>query len=264
MAKIQTTKNYRIFERHCEENRPLDILHHKRLMESMKQYGFLESYPISVVRNGHDKLIVKDGQHRLMIAETLALPVYFVEDSTEFDVAIVNSAAKGWIIRDYVQKWAANGIHDYQAALEFAERHRIPITTGIALLSGNTNFSNVRRAVFDGTWRVKESKYADSVASLYSALASMDKRVKNARLIEACMSVCRVPEFDPKRLIAGAERCREKLVSYSTREAYLDMLEAVYNFGRKQLVGLKAASQMVMKERIPMNVKAGVKKVIAS
>lgn len=77
----------------------------------------------------------------------------------------------------------------------------------------------------------------------------MGPGMRNTRFVEACMRVCRVEGFDSKRMLAGAERCREKLLSYSTMEAYLEMLEEVYNFGRKQLVGLKAAAMMAMRER---------------
>jgi ParB-like chromosome segregation protein Spo0J len=79
MKKIVNTRNYRLFERDSGENRPLDIKKHKKLMESMKKYGFLEVFPVVVTRNGGDKLIVKDGQHRIAIAEALGLPVYYVE-----------------------------------------------------------------------------------------------------------------------------------------------------------------------------------------
>lgn len=66
------------------------------------------------------------------------------------------------------------------------------------------------------------------------------------------MSVCRVPDFDAGRLLQCAARCRERLVSYSTRDAYLGMLEEVYNFGRKQLFGLKSAAVMAMRDRFPI------------
>jgi hypothetical protein len=68
--------------------------------------------------------------------------------------------------------------------------------------------------------------------TLYGPLVEMGPEMRNARFIEACMMVCRVKDFDGKRLLANAKRCRDKFASYSTKEAYLDMLEAVYNFGR--------------------------------
>jgi hypothetical protein len=63
------------------------------------------------------------------------------------------------------------------------------------------------------------------------------------------MAVCRVEEFDPERLLHNAAKCRDKLVSYSTRDAYLGMLEQIYNFNRRQLVGLTALATMAMRER---------------
>ena len=248
-TKISSTKNYRLFERHSDENRPLDIKTHKKLMESMKLYGFLKCFPIVVVRNDKGQLIVKDGQHRLVIAETIGCPVHFVEESVNFDVAIVNSAAKVWLLRDYAQKHAANGLKSYTEGMEFADLHGLPLGTAIALLSGTTSFGNVQSSFIDGSWKVKDRKWADAVAQTYVPLVAMSASVRNARFIEACMSVCRVEGFDVTRLISGAERCREKLVAYSTRDAYLDMIEVIYNFGRKQLVGLKTAALMAMKER---------------
>jgi len=247
--KILSTRNYRLFQNNSGENRPLNLKKHKNLQESMKKYGFLECYPIIVFRNGNDQLIVKEGQHRLAIAEALGLPVYYVEDKTDFDVALVNSTPINWELKDYAQKYATNGVKPYQEVLEFAERHILPMGTAITLLFGTTSFSNCREQFIDGTFKVKDRAWADAVAGVYGPLISMSASVRNARMLEACMAVCRAPDFDSRRLLAGAERCREKLVSYSTRDAYLDMLETLYNFGRKHLVGLKSAAIMAMRDR---------------
>lgn len=248
--KILSTKNYRLFQNNNGENRPLDVNRHRKLLGSMKKYGFLEVFPIIVTRNGDDHFIVKDGQHRLAFAESLGLPVYYVEDSTDFDVATINSTSKVWNLGDYAQKYASNGIKSYQEGLEFAEKHGLPISTAFCLLAGTTSFSNFDELFLTGKFKVKDRKWADSVAGIYGPITTMSSSMKkNARLLEACMAVCRVPDFDPSRLLSGAERCREKLLSFSTREAYLDMLETVYNFGRSKLVGLKSAAMMAMRDR---------------
>ena len=251
LKKIMTTKNYRLFHRHSDDNRPLDLKKHKKLIESMKRYGFLRCFPIVVYRekkNG-DRLIVKDGQHRLAIAETLGLPVYWVEEEIDFDVAFINGTPKGWELRDYAQKYATNGVKAYQEGMDFAEQYGLPLSMAFALLAGTTTFTNCYGPFEKGEFKVRDRKWAESVAGVYVPLVQMSPAIKNKRLVEAVMAVCRVPEFDGKRLLAGAERCREKLVPYSTRDAYLDMMEAVYNFGRKQLVGLKAAAMMAMRDR---------------
>lgn len=247
--KIQSTKDYRQFGRHNGENRPIDIKKHKRLQESMKLYGFLECFPIVCIRDSTGKLVVKDGQHRLMIAESLGLPVHYVVEDKPFDVAIVNSTAKVWTLIDYAQKFSSNGHVEYTEAIEFSKAHRLPIGTAVALLSGTTSWGNVSEPFMDGTWKVKDRQYANAVASVYSPMVALSASLRNARFIEACMAACRVKSFNGDRLVANAQRCREKLVNYSTRDAYLDMMEAVYNFGRKELVGLKAEAIMTMRNR---------------
>jgi hypothetical protein len=259
--KIQVTKNYRMFGR-SSENRPFDLRKHKRLSESMKLYGFLREFPIVAIRDAKGNLIVKDGQHRLAIAESLGLPVYWIEASKDWDVAVVNSTAKPWLIRDYAEKHAANGLSAYRDGLEFADQHHIPVGVAFAMLAGTTSFGNIESQFVDGTFKVKDRKWAEAVASLYGPLVLLSQAVRHSNFLAACMAVCRVAEFDTKRMLANAERCRERLVSYSTREAYLEMLEEIYNFGRHgpRLVGLKVEAMKVMRER-NATVKAKAEKV---
>ena len=245
---IQATKNYRLFA-NSAENRPLDIKKHKKLLDSMKLYGFLRCFPIVVVRDTEGKLRVKDGQHRLAIAEQLGLTVYWVEETTDFDVAVINCTPKTWTLKDFALKHAQNGLKPYQDGIDFADQHNLPIGTAFSLLSGTTSFSNCQDDFIGGTFKIKDRPWAEAVAGIYGPLGAIQPALKNARFIEACMAVCRVKDFDAKRLIANAERCREKLVPFSTKDAYLDMLETVYNFGRKQLVGLKAEATMAMRDR---------------
>jgi hypothetical protein len=253
MTKIpqtQVTTNYRLFGRSAE-NRPLNLNKHKRLFASMQKYGFLPCYPIIVYRDGKGRWIVKEGQHRLAIAESLGLEVYYVETKVDFDVALVNSTPKCWELRDYAQKHAANGSESYQRGLEFAEQYGVPVGRAFSLLAGTTTFANIEDAFMDGSFKVKDEKWASQVASIFAPLASMQPALKSARFLEACMAVCRVKSFDKDRLLRGAQRCREKLVAYATKEAYLDMLEVIYNFGQSKLVGLKSEAAMAMRRRNP-------------
>ncbi len=246
---IQATKNYRLFNTKTPDNRPLNVKKHKKLLESMKLYGFLRCFPIVVVRNVEGLLTVKDGQHRLAFAELLGLTVYWIEEAVNFDAAITSSAGKGWDLRDFALKHAANGHRAYQEGLDFADQHKLPVGTAFALMAGTTNFGNCQPQFLDGSFRVKDRDWAQAVAGIYGPMVMMAPALKTARFIEGCMAVCRVAGFDAKRLLVNAERCREKLVAYSTKDAFLDMLEEVYNFGRKQLVGLKVAAMMAMRER---------------
>lgn len=180
---IKSTKNYRLFERDTGENRVFDLKKHKRLVESMKLYGFLKCFPIVCRRDKTQNLIVKDGQHRLAIAEQLSLAVHWVEVSDDFDVAIVNSAAKPWSIRDYAEKYAANGDQNYKDGLEFADQHGLPVGTAFAMLAGYCAFTPVSEKYVGGEYKIKDRGWASSVASVYVPLTKMSPVVKSARLL---------------------------------------------------------------------------------
>lgn len=253
-TKIQSTKNYRLFKR-STDNRVTDVKQHRKLRRSMEKYGFLPCFPIVCYRNGDKQLTVKEGQHRLTFAEQLGLPVHFVETDVDFDVAAINCTPVTWKTKDYALKYSQNGIASYQEGLDFAEQHGIPIGLAFALLAGTVSFRNIWEQFVDGQFKVKDREWAAAVAGIYVPMVTLSKDLKGARFLEACMRVCRVPEFEPKRLLQGASRCREKLVPYSTMDAYLAMLEELYNFGRKQLFGLKAAAMMAMRDRCPLTKK---------
>lgn len=246
--RIQCTKNYRLFTR-SDENRDLKMKEHKQLIDSMREYGFLPCFPIVVVRDKNGGLIIKDGQHRLAIAESLGLSVYWIEEDVDFDVSKINSTSKVWKVRDYAQKFSRNGLKDYTEGLEFADANGIPIGIAFALLAGTTNYSNIQNAYINGTFKVKDRKWAAAVAGVYVPMTRLSKFLCNAKFLTACMAVCRVPSFDTARLLHSASRCRDKLTSYSTRDAYIEMIEDVYNFNRSKLVGLKIEAIKVMRDR---------------
>lgn len=246
--KVLRTTNYRLFER-SSDNRQLVPAKHKRLMESMRLYGFLPEFPIVCRRNGNSKLVVKDGQHRLSIAETLGLPVFYCIESADWDVAVVNSTAKTWTPIDYARRYATQGIADYQEGIDFMAAHRMPVGISFALLAGTTSFGNVSKDFLVGDFRVKDRKWADAVAALYVPFATASRDCKNARFIGACMAICRVDGFDANRMLRSLRRCRDKLASYSTRDAWLEVMEDIYNYGRKQLFSLKNEAIMAMRAR---------------
>jgi hypothetical protein len=246
--RIQQTTNYRLFERHSNENRPEDVKKHRKLLESMRLYGFLPYFPIVVERKGNH-FVIKDGQHRAIFAEQLKQPIFYVVTEEDFSVAMINDGQKPWQVGDYAQTHAANGLKAYQEGMDFAKQHGLSLGMAFALLAGQTTFDNCREAFKDGSFKIKDRTWADSVAAVYGPLTALAPALKSSAFVGACMAICRVKEFDPKRLRENAPRCREKLVPYATREAYLDALEAVYNYGRKQLFALKVAATMALRER---------------
>lgn len=246
--KLNATKNYRLFERSAD-NRPMDMTAHRKLRRSMKKYGFLPCFPLGVVRGKNDVLIVKDGQHRLAFAEELGLPVWYVLVDTDFDIAEINDTPKTWKTKDYAEMHAANGKTQYKEGIDFAEIYGLTIGNAFSLLAGTIHFTNVSDQFKAGTFVIKDREWAERVASVYSRICAMSKDVRNSHFLSACMAACRVEDFSAPRLVKNSQRCRDKLISYSTREAYLDMIEEIYNFGHKNLMAIKLPAIQTMRER---------------
>lgn len=251
---IKSTKNYRMFKI-VDENRPLNIDRHKKLRYSMQKYGFLKSFPVACIQNGSKHVTVKDGQHRIAIAEELGLPVYYYVDDVDFDVAEVNCTAKVWSIRDYCEKYAANGNKHYQEALEFADQYKLPLSKAMTLLYGCKSVGGCRPSIVqDGLFKVKAASFAHDVAGCYVSMAALSRSLRSNAFLGALIMAFSVDGFDGNRLVRKASKCRERLVPYSTKEAFLDMIEDVYNFKQKTLdpikvPALQAARQHVKEEK---------------
>ena len=249
---VKSTVNYDLFERN-PDNRCLNMRKHQRLARSMKKHGFLPYWPVVCYRNGSSKLSILDGQHRLAEAKAQGLPVFYVECLTEhakdLNIAEINNTQKVWQTIDYAETYATKGLADYQEVMEFASRHSVSIAVSASLLSGTVTYSNIEREFKIGKYKVKDREWANRVVGIYGPITAMSKSVKHSKFLEACMAVCRIDDFNPARLIECANRCREKLVGYSNRDTYIQMIEDIYNFGRRHLVALKVPALSIMKDR---------------
>lgn len=226
------SKNYDILRRDEIENRNLKPSEHKGLRDSIKKYGMLPVFPIVCFRDTKKHLIIKEGQHRFFFAEQLQLVFYYCVTPIDFDVAIVNSAAKGWTIRDYAEKWART-IEAYDTVIDFSKSHTMSISVSAALLNGMTAFNKISDSFKDGTYSVTQADWASHVASVYTQMLLINIDLRSSGFLQAIISVCQIKGFDSTRLTQNASRCRDLLVPYSKREMYLEMLEKIYNHSYK-------------------------------
>lgn len=248
--KINVTTNYKLFHRD-DDNRPLDIKKHRSLKESMEQNGFIPDYHIICIKDADGRLRIKDGQHRFHFAQLLGLPVYWTETDSDFDVATVNTAQKGWLPMDYAARYAAGGNRDYAELLEFKKDHGLPLTIAATLLSGSVSFANVAGRFYAGEFKVTDRPWAKSVVGVYTPLVQARPALKTRVFLLACMSVARVKGFSAKRLADNLVRCQGKIALYANRDEYLEMLESIYNYGRKDIVGLRVEAVKAMRDRNP-------------
>lgn len=85
---VQTTINYKMFK-FSKSNRQVDPKHLMDLLDATEKKNLLREYPI-LVDSGMNVL---DGQHRLKVAESLKVPIYYMitDRVTVDDIAETNS-----------------------------------------------------------------------------------------------------------------------------------------------------------------------------
>jgi hypothetical protein len=266
VPKIEVTRNYRMFhtaesqlERPEQANRSLKLKKHKALFESLKEQGFLPWYPIVCYRRG-GKLIVRDGQHRLAIAEQLNLPVYYLVAWEDFDIAVVNSTVRVWDVLDYAERHANAGVSDYQAAIDFAREHKMPLSTVAALLAGKTSYGVIREDFQQGEFRISvDMGFAVRVATMYMETCRYSAKIKHQRFFEACIAMNWVEGFRPEFFVKRAAYHVGRLLPYSTRDEYLGMIQDIMNEGqsvsRRRGWAVDAQKEIAKRQPRPSDVK---------
>jgi hypothetical protein len=231
--KLQCTRNYSLFEMH-ECNRPLH--NDPALLASMSKVGFMPSSPIQCVRNGHGTLKVLRGHHRLDIAKRLALPVWYVVDDSKVDIFDVEGGRQQWSALDFTKARAMAGEADCQAVLEFQQQYGLTLGVAASLLGGQSAGSgNMVRAIKDGSFRVTANpSHAHAVGAIVVHCRARGVSFAARAAFAAALSMClRVPEFDTERFLHCIELNGAILRRRTTKEEYLDEIDALYNYGAK-------------------------------
>ena len=114
------TNNYSIFKR-LQGNRPLNMIHVKRLEESIKKNGMLE---VDIIVNKDWEVI--DGQNRLEAAKNVRVPVYFKikPDYGLREAQILNENVKVWRKVDYLDSYCELGFPEYIEFKRFMEAYK--------------------------------------------------------------------------------------------------------------------------------------------
>jgi hypothetical protein len=249
--KISQTRNYGLFvDDHA--NRPIterDETKLRLLRASMKKYGFLP-FPIIAFRCG-DRLRIKDGQHRFVIAKELGLPVLWVEiDRDDIVIAETAAAQSPWVLFHYVASFAAQGDHEYKRLQEFAGETGLPLSKAASLLAGEASHSNnVADSIRSGRFQVRDMAYARRVAAILEVLKKHVPWALHSLSIAAISRFARVKGFDDAQMVKKIETHPHLLRRCPTLEMFSDMYEEVYNHMSRSRIPLAFLAREAMASR---------------
>lgn len=248
---IKTTTNYKLFSM-MEQNRDVNLKDRKakNLAISMIDYGWLSSFPLMAKKDG-DRLIVIDGQHRLAIASEYGIPVKYVIENQDIDVAKLNDTSHAWTLPDYARKHAKTGNEDYQELLDYSEKYGISVAMSSGLLSGTGHPGNVLVSLRLGTWKIKSRDQAYKLANCYQRLCGANEVFKKINALKILWACFHISYFDPERLVNGAIKRSAEIKPVTKMELFYELFEDLYNFGKRDKQPLKFDAEQAMRDRNP-------------
>jgi hypothetical protein len=202
------------------------------MIVSMRAHGWLEPYPMHVVsRNG--RFFIIDGQHRFKAAQSLGLPVLYVvgNDDTRISVSDINVAQSAWNHFDFACSYANQGNPHYIKLLDFSKRHKLPLGISAKLLMmKEAGRSTCTREIREGTFKAVNLQSAEMMADTILRLKRIVVWASNSSFICALIKAVQVRGFDFNVFIQRCESNPGLLVLQPTTDAFLQMIEHIYNY----------------------------------
>ena len=230
MAQIKSSKNYDNFKFH-EANRDIDPSHLNNLMKSIKRNNLLHENPMKVQSNGNGTYTILDGQHRFAIATLLDTKIYFIvtKEMTMDDVPSYQTSKK-WGFDDFLKHFCHYGKQDYKIYAGFKKQSGWSHNCLISLLAGNTKGNSL--AFKNGTFKITRSiENANKLIGMVNDYQEYTKYYKQRSFVTAVLRIINgTPEYDHSQMMKKLAYLSEKLVKCVDVEAYLRLLESIYNY----------------------------------
>ena len=240
---------------HNHEQRPIIQSHVKKLMDSMKEFGFLESKPIQCYRKGF-KLVVVDGHHRLAAAMQLniAVEVVIENDQAQETMGAVNSIVKKWDSKDFIRMYATRGNPHYVKLIEYNEKG-IPLTMAASMLIRNAAASgNANKSIQDGSFEIKTTEIIDKVADFIDEFASMNSALRSRPFIAAISKCIMCDEFSLETFKQRIKENIQMMKKTSNEDQMLSVIEAIYNHRSRSPIPIKFFVESASKDRNAANI----------
>lgn len=229
------------------ENRVISPRHIARLMESIQEHGYLKERPIEVLIDGA-KMVVLDGQHRLIACRSLDEPVHYIVKSGTIkqaatDIRVINAYSRAWRDKDYLRHFIGIGAEPYIKLNEFMEAQDLPITSAIQLLAAGGEFILKRQElvhsfragvlVFDEDSAERADKIMKPVNEIRNFNDRLDTMRRQTAFVNALIILTSDSSYEHDRMMRNLAQNISSIIYCTSVGKYLQVLEDIYNYRRK-------------------------------
>lgn len=229
---ILQTKNYEIFK-FDPLNRAIRQDKVDHLRESIQTKNLLHLFPIVVTRS----YVVIDGQHRLKVAETLDIPIYYIVSSQMVieDAARVSANTDGWNAHDYLVHWCRLGLPDYLAIRDFWETKKwLSLSRAMSLCYRGQLGSDRKISLLgmfqDGMYKANNMEQAERVCTMALNFSSWVPFWRESHFLSALRNLDSNTDYDHARMMLKMQNQSSKLVKCTSAADYISVINTIYNF----------------------------------
>lgn len=247
--KVLESNNYRMFEL-WEVNRDVNKI--KKLTQSMKTYGWIDSKPMSVIQVGNGKYKIRDGHHRFYIAESLGIPVKYVVDTDSATPYELDDSTNKWSMLDCLTSYCRAGKVEYLKVKTYCEDTGVGMALAASMLMGESAGSgNYHESFRRGTYKANpHSNHAEIVRGIVLCLKQSGVKFYNTtHLVQAISKCAWVDQFSSDHLKSKIKKYAYVMEKKANLDQYLTMLEEIYNRQSQQKIPLKYFAIEKAKER---------------
>lgn len=232
MAK--STTNYEMFK-FREDNREKGVNQYnlKDLIEKIRKRNLLPMCPI-IVNGAYE---VMNGQHRLLAAKFLGLPIYYeVQEDLDFKDMIAMNSGKNWLDSDVLNAFCKNGYDEYIKLKKFMTKHDLSITIAKTLIVGKGRDQG--RNFRDGKFIFDEEEFGqafeichDTIAIIRKINGSIESSfTRSSRFWRPLISLIRHDDFDSTHWFKNISKHTSLFTAKASSKEYSRINQKIYNY----------------------------------
>lgn len=233
------TTDYDIFKFREDNRQTITQSHVKRLAESIQARNLLELRPISV--NAEMEII--DGQHRLLAAKSLGVPIYYNKNDKLLasDIILMN-VAQAWGQSDYLNYFCKNHYAEYLKLRDFMKAHGITIKIALNITMGHRKDAFAKFKM--GEFKFNQEDFANHIDICWNTIDYIKRMngysayTHSARFWSALLILIRHANFDASKWSENLKRMVERFTAKARQDDYLRLFMDVHNWRNNMKVDL--------------------------
>lgn len=253
MSVIHKTRDYDKFK-HLPGNRKIEKYPLRMLTQAILKDNQLELHPMIV----NTDFGVIDGQHRLEVAKTLGLDIYYIQSDTVTDMHMIDSNVnqKSWALENYISYFAEKErLPDYMELRKLQDHTKLHPKSILALLIGHCSPEFLR---FLKTGKFKFPKnldhvnivgfYLDFIAYIEDKKITPKAMFKNHGFTTAFRWLLQTNGFEYAILKKKLDSKWFELKPQYGSEGWYKLLISIYNFKNANKIEEEYGSAVAVKE----------------